>query len=210
MKKILLAIVLGIALFTSPMAEAVLIDYDGTGNQYPTNILGYYSALPGNPVHSEGFMWLDYGGSIDPTYGPHSITAMAFAIDTNPVWIDWSEDVYVRNFWYGYGSGPFYVQGYNDEIGVFDSGFLPQNSNGMFQYFAPDVAIDRLVFNGTPNYWTYDDLCYESEGNVGCERGENPGDDNTVPEPMSMMLLGSGFVGLVGFRKRFRFNKPTE
>jgi hypothetical protein len=190
MRKFLVAIVciFCCTILFHPSADAVLINYDGTGNSDLTQILGYYSGLDGNPVHSAGFMWLNYA-SINDIYGPHSLNAMAFAISTNPVWIDWSSDVNSVSLWYGHQVGyPLSVQGYNNGGLVFDSGALPQNSGGMYQYVAPNLDIDRLVFNGSPNWWTYDDLSYNvSQGGV-------------VPEPASLALLGVGILGL--FRRR--------
>src|SRR3989344_2728677 len=118
MKKIVILALLAFVLLPGT-SEAVLIDYDGTGFQYPTQILDFYDSLDGSPVHSSGFMWLDYFGSVNSTYGPHSITAMAFAIDTNPVNISWSEDVDNVSFWYGYNY-PLSVQGYNNDALAFD------------------------------------------------------------------------------------------
>ena len=176
-------------------AEAVLINYDGTGNNWPTNIGGYYSGLAGSPVHSPGFMWLDYGGSIDSTYGPHSTTAMAFAIDTNPVSINWSSGVDSVDFWYGYQvNTTLSVKGFNGSTEIFDSGVLSKNSGGMFHYTAPDSVITKLEFYGTPNYWTMDDLSY----NTSDGGGQQP----VVPEPATMSLLGTGLLAFVGSRRR--------
>lgn len=195
MKKVFLVVILALAVVSiAGTSEAVLINYDGTGFDYPTQILGYYSGLAGSPVHSSGFMWLDYFGSVSPTYGPHSLTAMAFSFSTNPVSIDWTDDVHNVNFWYGYNY-PLSVQGYNNGSLVFNSGVLPQNSNGMFQYTAPDVSIDSLVFNGTADYWTMDDLSYE----VG---QETPPSEPVVPEPLSISLFGSGLLGLMGLKRK--------
>ena len=197
MKKILLALLLTGVLFVNG-AEAVLINYDGTGFQYPTQILGYYSGLDGNPVHSSGFMWLDYAGYVDPIYGPHSLTAMAFAIDTNPVWVDWSQDVHNVSFWYGNQiDNLLSVQAYNDGVLAFDSGELPQNVNGMAQYALPDIGFDRLVFNGTPNYWTMDDFSWELGEGDG-----NPEPEPVIPEPMSMLLFGTGMAGLSALKRK--------
>ena len=103
MKKGLMGLVVAVAILGMNLtaAEAIIINYDGTGNQYPTNIGGYYSGLAGSPVHSPGFMWLDYSGGVSPTYGPHCLTAMAFALDTNPVSINWFSDVDNESCWYG-------------------------------------------------------------------------------------------------------------
>ena len=202
-KKLIILAFMALVLL-SGNAEAVLINYDGTGFNYPTQILGYYSGLDGSPVHSSGFMWLDYNGSISDIYGPHSVNAMAFAIDTNPVWISWSADVDSVSLWYGHQvNNPLSIQGYNNDVLAFDSGSLAQNSGGMFQYTPPNVSIDKLVFNGTPNYWTFDDLSY------GLTTTEVPPDNNVIPEPATMLLVGSGLVGLL--RKKVNTaKKATE
>ena len=182
-------------LLTAVPARATLIDYDNTGNQL-TEILNYYAGLPASPDHSSGFMWLDFSGSTNSIYGPHSLTAVAFSLEVNPVSVSWSEDVKNVNFWYGYADSEnlaLSVQGYNDGGLVFDSGSLPLNSNGMFQYTAPNFDIDQLVFNGTPSYWTVDDLSYDLAGAVG-----------VVPEPMSALLFGSGLLGLTRMRRNRR------
>jgi hypothetical protein len=57
-KKIMVVAFLAFLLLPAVSSEAVLINYDGTGFNYPTQILGYYSGLDGSPVHSSGFMWL--------------------------------------------------------------------------------------------------------------------------------------------------------
>lgn len=191
MKRILCLGALILSLTAGNTHALLYIDYDNTGRQYPDQILDFYAGLPGAPVHSNGFMWLDYGGYVDPTYGPHSTNAMAFSLNNDPVSIDWGTDVENVNFWYGYANvQPFYVRGYNDSEVVFDSGVLPLNSNGMAQYVAPDVKIDRLVFNGRPNYWTYDDLSYDVAQQSGGGNGGGP----TVPEPLTLITMGTGLA----------------
>jgi hypothetical protein len=178
-----------IVLSFSATSEAVLINYDGTGfglvsNQTFESILNYYAGLAGNPVHS-GLNWIDYQGGSSSVYGPHSPTAMAFNLDSQASSISWGQDVNQVDLWYGYNSlyTNLSIQGYNDGVLVFDSGNLAQNSNGMFQYTAPDSSIDQLVFTGAANYWTLDDLSYELANSV-------------VPEPMSLALFGSGMIAL--------------
>ena len=180
-------------------SEAVLINYDGTGfglvssGDFP-EILNYYAGLAGNPVHS-GFNWVDYNGSTSSTFGPHSLTAMAFNLEAQESFVSWGQDVNNVSLYYGYNSFAtnLSVQGYNDGVLVFDSGTLPVNSNGMFQYTAPNSSIDKLVFAGAPNYWTLDDLSYDAPGSP-----ENP----IIPEPMSLILFSGGLAGLTRLRKK--------
>jgi hypothetical protein len=47
-----------------------------------------------------------------------------------------------------------------------------------------------------------------TNGNSGCDWGGGT-NDSTVPEPISMVLLGSGLLGLAGFGARRRRN-PSE
>jgi len=55
----------------------------------------------------------------------------------------------------------------------------------------PETRTERVVFSGSPNYWSMDDLSYETSGG-----------GSTVPEPASMVLLGTGLAGLRVWRKR--------
>jgi hypothetical protein len=54
---------------------------------------------------------------------------------------------------------------------------------------------DKLVFtDGSKGWWLMDDFNFSTEG-------------APVPEPATMLLLGSGLVGLAGFGRRKLFKK---
>ena len=209
MKKIAVILVFLFALSAAiGNAEAVLIDYDGTGfgtisSQIFPDILNYYSFLPGHPIHSPGFQWIDFEGFQSPIYGPHSLTAMAFSQFITPVSVQWDTEITNVNFWYGRQLDHLLsVQGYHNGNLVFDSLQLSQTTNGMLQYTLPDgTVIDQLVFTGDPNFWSMDDLSWDIY---------NPPGQPTIPEPASMMLLGSGLMGLVNLRKRKNSNLNAD
>ena len=57
---------------------------------------------------------------------------------------------------------------------------------------SPGTFIDYVVLHDTGNYWLVDDMSGDTTGIPG------------VPEPATLLLLGSGLLGLVGFRRKFR------
>jgi len=65
-----------------------------------------------------------------------------------------------------------------------------------FPFYAPDGT---LGFKDAGEYWSgvISSEYYNTAQAFSLE-------DNTVPEPSTLLLLGSGLVGLIGFRRRFR------
>jgi hypothetical protein len=150
-----------------------------TGNYNTTSDdLGYGSG----DYHHNGNLWL--------WAGPNA--------DARGVTIDFTEN---DGTWFqtGYSSyNTFYLEAYLTDGSVV-SVQGASNLYGPMDFLRVDATggtfIDYIVLHDSGNYWLVDDMS-----------GDTSGVDNPVPEPATLFLMGSGLLGLVGYRRR-RSNK---
>jgi len=204
MKKILIGFVLGIFIvFGSVPAMAVLIDFEPptfgingiTGpevtNQYPE--LTFSSTAPyTNYVSTQPGIGFGSNFLCSGAVGSINCVAETIATFTNPV----------NNLqFYGVGSN---ATGVVANIDVFTNGIFSATLNfiGTAQFFTPILA-DLSAYNNVTSIRIYN---ITDGGGLGWDNFSFTPVSAPIPEPGTMMLLGSGLVGLVGYGRR-RFKK---
>jgi len=101
-----------------------------------------------------------------------------------------------------YGANPPFAVG---PISVLDGTANKNYSNPFLAHFRMDMSIPTPLGNPgdtNPNTETVITVLTNPETNGAAPSG-NPQNSTSVPEPSTILLLCSGMIGLVGFRKKF-------
>lgn len=206
MKKSILAIVLLVATFSASSVSALTIDFRDnvweTGDGSASFTYGDVT-LTAWPYSEGATLWHD---SIDGIGVRHSYEAdeiesneilqVSFASDVT------LETIYLSDFFYEYRSGSWY-----NEIGYYSL----DDGNSWILFTAPDSNLPSPSTNGEMSIAVgveVSSVWFRAPGIIGTEDHDfalQMLDITAVPEPSTLLLLGTGLAGLLAFNRKRKY-----
>jgi len=209
MKKLLIILAIMMAVSMTSSSWAFYMDFEeGLGND-GANIVG----IPGVTfTTSAGLPWV-YGDSNTGSYNTHSVDlnlwfgsynhyGYVFAwLGVSGNWgrIDFTDQ---NGTWFQTGvcsASTFTADAYDDTDNIIDTATLPSGNLGWpnvtdMAWLRVDAPVGKtisyIIMHDSGNYWEVDNMT-----------GDMAGGTQPIPEPGTLLLLGAGLVGLVGYGK---------
>lgn len=128
-------------------------------------------------------------------YPAHSGHAVLFSIDFPSITATFQTPVDFVSLWYS-SSSDFYLDAYDADGNLIAQSYGGSNlgTNNYIQVNTATNSIDHVIMHDSGNNFTVDDFT------APIVTG------SPTPEPASILLLGTGLVGLASTRRRFRKN----
>jgi hypothetical protein len=185
MKKLLILFAIAALLMgTVGIASATVLTFDELSGSGSLSALNPYRGI----INWEPGVWFYYD-SYQPPYFPESPPERTFesTSEYHPYWSFVTPVVYEGSYFSGYPTATVQMDLYLGGTLEYSTGTFAPSSTPTFFATGYSGLVNKVVINTPePDFWVMDNLTYSA-----------------IPLPPSVLLLGSGLLGLLGLR-RFR------